>query len=325
MISIPYLVSKYPFGFHLIIIAFSFFILVKAADMLVFGIDRYAKKEGLSDYLIGLVVVSLTASAPEFVSSITGLFAGDTGIVFGTILGSNIAGITLVLGMFAIIGRKIKLENKVLTKMEVILFFLISLPFLLGTDGYLSKVDGIVLVIIYFIYVAMLWKKEYENGKVKKNIKFTKIWEDSLIFIIAFAALVLSSRWLVFSSIQAANMLEIPTFVIAIVILGIASSLPDLFVGVRALMQGDVGVGIGGSLGSMIVKVLLFFGILAIIKPLPVDMESLMITIGVTIFSLAFVLYLSERKSMNWKHGIILIFIYFGYIIAEILRSQGVI
>lgn len=318
-------IAKNPLIFHAAIILFSFIILVKSADMLVFGIDRYAKKEGLSDYFIGLIVVSITASAPEFVSGITGLFAGDNGIVFGTILGSNIAGITLVLGVFALIGRKIKLENKVLTKMEVILFFLISLPFLLGTDGELSRVDGIVLVVIFMIYAAVLWKKEVALGKVKKDVKLKKIWQDALIYILAFAALVLSSRWLVFSSIEAAKMIGLSTYIIAVAILGIASSLPDMFVGIRALLEGDVGVGIGGSLGSMIVKMLLFFGAFAIIQPLPVDMGSLMMTIGVTIFSLAIVLFLSERGEMSWKHGLFLIFIYFGYIIAEVLKAFSVI
>lgn len=319
--SLSSLISQYPLAFHGIIIILSFIILVKSANMLVFGIDRYAKKEGLSDYLIGLFIVSLTASTPEFVSSFTGLMAGDSGIIFGTILGSNIAGITLVMGIFALIGRKIKLENKVLTKMEVALFFLVSLPFILGADQILSRLDGAILVTVYLLYIAYLWKREKELGKMKKDVKLRSIWKDSLIFLLALAAMFLSSRWLVYSSIAASNLLDIPTFVMAIVVLGIAASLPDLFVGIRALLEGDVGVGIGGSLGSIVVKVLLFLGLLSLIKPLPVDLESLIITISVTIFSLAFILFLSERKEMDWRHGIFLLFIYIIYILAEVIKS----
>jgi len=93
-----------PVGFHIIIVILSFAILVKAADMLVFGIDGYAKRLGMSDFLVGLLIVSVTASVPEFVSSLMGMFAGDQAIIFGTILGSNIAGITLGLGVLALVG-----------------------------------------------------------------------------------------------------------------------------------------------------------------------------------------------------------------------------
>ena len=205
--------------------------------------------------------------------------------------------------------------------MEVILFFLISLPFLLGADGTISRIDGIVLISIYLIYVVFLWKRESETGHMKKDVKFRHVWKDSLIFLLALGALFLSSRWLVFSSITASKILNIPSFVMAIVVLGIASSLPDLFVGVRALLEGDIGVGIGSCLGSMIVKVLLFFGILAVIKPLPLDLNSLILTIGVTIFSLAFILYLSEKQEMNWRHGVMLIVVYISYLVLEILRN----
>jgi cation:H+ antiporter len=314
---IAYLAAN-PLVFHGLIMLASFLILIKSADMLVFGIDSYAKRLGLSDYLIGLLVVSLTASTPEFVSAITGLFAGDEGIVFGTILGSNITGITLVLGIFALIGRKIKLVNKVLTRMEVLLFFLIMLPFFLGADGQLSRIDGIALILAYLGYVTMLWVKESKSGKVKKDVKVKFIWKSALTFLLALVALFLSSRWLVFSSIAASKILHIPSYLMAIVVLGIASSLPDLFVGIRALLKGEVGVGIGNSLGSMVVKALLFFGLFALITPLKVDFGLLAVSIAFTILSLGIVMYLSEKKEMDWRHGLLLLMIYFVYIIVEV-------
>lgn len=313
--------ATHPYIFLAAIIIASFVIMVKSANMLVFGIDRYAKKEGLSDFLIGLLIVSFTASTPELVSSITGLFAGDEGIVFGTILGSNIAGLTLVLGIYALVGRKIKLYNKVLAKMEVALFFLISIPFFLGADGQLSRYDGLVLIAVYFAYVIFVWIREAKAGKMKKDVKIKFIWKDSLIFLLALGALFLSSRWLVFSSITAAKLLNIPTFLMAIIVLGIAASLPDIFVGIRAILSGDVGIGVGGSLGSMIVKALFFFGLLAVIRPLPVDLRALAVTIGVTVFSLAFVLYLSEKQEMDWKHGLLLLLVYISYLLIETFRG----
>jgi len=313
--------ASHPYIFLSFIIIASFAIMVKSADMLVFGIDRYAKKEGLSDFLIGLLIVSFTASTPELVSSITGLFAGDNGIVFGTILGSNIAGLTLVLGIYALVGRKLKLYNKVLAKMEVVLFFLIAIPFFLGADGTLSRYDGLILIAVYLAYVVFVWNRESKAGKMKKDVKLKFIWKDALIFLLALGALFLSSRWLVFSSITASKLLNIPTFLMAIVVLGIASSLPDILVGVRAILAGDVGIGVGNSLGSTIVKALFFLGLLSVIRPLSMDLRALAVTIGVTVLSLAFVLYLSEKQEMDWKHGLVLLFIYIAYLLIETFKG----
>ncbi len=314
-------ITSNPLIFHSLIGLASFFIMVKSADMIVYGIDKYARRTGLSDYLIGLLIISMTASVPEFVSAITGLLEGDQGIVFGTILGSNLTGITLVTAILALVGRKIKMKNKVLEKKEVPLFFMMSLPFVLGADGSIGKYDGIILIAVYLIYVAAIWIREKKTGHVRKNVQFKSLWKNMLIFLIALAALFLSSRWLVFSSITISKALNVPTYIMAILILGIASSLPDMLVGIRAILEGESGFGIGNTLGSIIVKSLLFLGIFALISPLIVDFNVIGIAILATIFSLAIILHLSEKGEMTWKYGLILLFIYITYISIELIRG----
>jgi cation:H+ antiporter len=310
-----------PLMFHVLVGIASFLIMVKSADMIVFGIDKYAKKTGLSDFVIGLLIISITASVPEFVSAITGLFAGDEGIVFGTILGSNLTGITLVSGVLALVGRKLKIVNKILAKREVPLFFMIMLPFVLGADGSLSRFDGAILVLFYIIYAVKIWKRERETGHVRKSVQFKFLWKNMLIFLLALAALFLSPRWLVFSSITISEMLNIPTYIMAILVLGIASSLPDMLVGIRSLLEGEVGFGLGNTLGSLVVKSLLFLGIFALIRPLPVDFNVIGFAIFTTIFCLGIIMYISEKKEMNWRHGLLLLLIYITYISVELVRE----
>jgi len=314
-------ITSNPLVFYSIIGFASFFIMVKSADMIVYGIDRYARKTGLSDYLIGLLIISITASVPEFVSAITGLLEGDQGIVFGTILGSNLTGITLVTAVLALVGRKIKMKNKVLEKKEVPLFFMMSLPFVLGADGALSKYDGIILIAVYLIYVAAIWIREEKTGHMRENVQFKSLWKNMLIFLLALAALFLSSRWLVFSSITISKALNVPTYIMAILILGIASSLPDMLVGIRSILEGESGFGLGNTLGSIIVKSLLFLGIFALIAPLGVDFNLIGPAILATIFSLAIILHLSEKQEMTWKYGLVLLFIYITYISIELIRG----
>jgi len=311
-----------PLAFNIMILIASFVILAAAADKLVYGISRYAKRMGLSDFIVGLLIISVVASAPEFISSIMGLAAGDSGIIFGTFLGSNLIELTLVMGIFALVGRKINLKNPLMEKTEVVLFFVILLPFILVADGSLARTDGIMLLMTYAGYIAFLWRRESKKGKIREQVKVEFIWKDALIFLIALAALLLSARWLVHSSINISNMLNIPSFLVALIVLGIGGSLPDITVGIRALLQGHQDVGLGNFLGSVTAISLLFFGIIALIKPLVIDLNLIFPTMVFTILALGFVLYLSQQKKMDWKHGIYLILLYIVFIVIELTRYK---
>ena len=122
---------KYPVAFLLFIIGASFVILLKAADYLVSAVTNYAKKLGISDYLIGVIIIALGASLPELISSLMGVVANESGIIFGTIIGSNICGLTLVLGTLAMVGKKIPIKVRVLKKTGTIIFALSMLPLFL--------------------------------------------------------------------------------------------------------------------------------------------------------------------------------------------------
>ena len=305
-------VANYPIVFHIIIILASLVILVKSSDLALLGIINYAKKLGLSDYLIGLIIISLGASMPELVASLMGVVANDSGIIFGTILGSNITSITLVIGIFAIVGKKLGLNPKVLEKTEIITLSTVILPFILIIDGTLSRIDAGILIALYIGYLIYVWRKEGQFGKIKKDVKIKRLYLDGIIFILALLAILLSARWLVFSSIEIASMLNISSYVIALVVIGIGASLPDLMVGLRALSSGHKEIGIGNSLGSVVVQSLLFLGILAMIKPIKISFMSIIAAEIALLVSLSFILYLTIKKSINWKHGLILIG---GYII----------
>jgi len=310
-----------PLWFNSIIIILSLIIIVKAADYLVSGVTSYSKKLGLSDYITGMIVVALAASVPELVSSLTGLFAEEPGIIFGTIIGSNISGMAIVLGILALMGKKIYLKSKVLAKTEMIIFFFSMVPFLLLADGKLSRIDGTVLLLLYFSFVAILWVKEGELGSLKKSVKLKTLYKDGLLFILALTAILLSARWLVFSAIEVSKILGLSPYYISLLIIGIGATIPDLTVSIRALLQGHKDVGIGDALGSTLIKSLLFLGIFALIRPLAIDFTILLVAVVFSVIIRGIVFYFTEEGSMLWKHGLLLLLIYLIFIIIESLKK----
>lgn len=304
---------KHPVAFLLFIIGASFIILLKAADYLVSAVTSYAKKLGISDYLIGVIIIALGASLPELISSLMGVVANESGIIFGTIVGSNICGLTLVLGMLAIVGKRIPIKVRVLKKTGIIIFALSMLPFIFALNGVIGKIEGSVLVLCWIAYNFFLWKKEGELGKIKHKVALKKIWHDGLIAVIALLAIILSGRWLVFSSIKLSELLMISPYVIAVTVLGLGTQIPDLAVSLRGLKKGHQDIAFADILGSLITKSLLFLGIFSLLIPLRIKFLELIGGFIFTGIALGYALICTRKGVIKSLNGLLLIILYLGF------------
>ena len=182
---------SHPIVFNLIVLIASVFILFKAADYLILGISNYARKLGLSDAIIGLIVVAFAASLPEMIASIAG-FAEDVAVGFGAILGSNMVHAGLALGLLAIFAKKLPIGKSVFQKNKILIWLFLMLPFaLLIMDGELGRIDGVILILIFVLYIGRLIHLEGKTGKVKKKVKLKRVWRDAAIFLGCLAAMIL--------------------------------------------------------------------------------------------------------------------------------------
>lgn len=309
--------------FYIVVILTSIVLLFKSADLIILGISNYAKKLGLSDAIIGLVVVAMAASLPEMIASLTGLAIDEIDVTLGTIIGTNMVHAALVVGVLSVIGKKMNLECEILDKSKLMIWALFVLPFILMSDGLLSRADGVILVAGFVMYITVLWKKEGTLGKMKKNVKLKTIYKDSLIFIGSLLALLIAGSLLVFGGVRFANVLKIPPYFISLVIIGAGSAIPDLVVGLKSIFQKHQEIGIGDILGSMMIEFLLFFGIVSIVHPLKIDVNNI-ITAGIfLITSMTLLMYFLQRKVMTWKEGLVMISIYVLFVVVEWWKVVG--
>ena len=312
------LISNNPLVFILVAIA-SLFLMAKASNLAVYSVSRYARKLGLSDCIIGILVVAIAASIPELVSSIEGVTLGEPGIVLGTIFGSNLAGLALVLGLSTIFKKKISTKSKVLVGTNFLIWLLVMMPFIFLIDGVLSRIDGGLLILSFFIYIMFLWKKEGSLGKVKKDVKLENIWKDGLIFSGNLIVILISAMTLVFAARQIANWIGISSFLVALTVIAIGATVPDIMVSIKSIKQGHQGVGYGNVIGSMVVKALLFLGVIALIKPITFNILKLGNTVLFRTLMITFVLWWASKNSIGRKEGIILLVMYLLFLIIEII------
>ena len=310
-----------PYFFNILVIIASLFIIAKAADLLVDGIADYARTFGLSDYLVGLVVVAMAASMPEVISSLTGLAINDLGVMFGSILGTNMVHMALVVGVLVLVGgKKLDLECKLLAKKKVMIWAMLMLPFILLLDSELSRLDGIILVAAFGFYIITVWRAEGTFGKIKKQVKLESLWKDMFIFVGALVALILAGRWLVFSSTIISYNLGIPPYFLALTIIGIGSALPDFMVGFKSVLKGHTGIGIGDVLGSTVIELVLYFGIVAIVHPIKISIFTIWPVAIFLPIAITVMMFLMQKRMITARHGLLLVGIYAAFILVEVAR-----
>jgi len=308
----------HPLLFYVGVIAASLVVVAKSSDLLVYSISNYAKKLGISDYLIGFIVVSIGTAIPELVASITGALAGQGSIVLGTVLGSNLFKIPLI-GAILLVARKTKINENAVGNAPIITLLLSVLPILLIMDGSISRVDGAILLIAFFIYIWRLWNAEGRLGKIKKDIGLQNILKDSLIFIGSLIALLLGARWLVYSSITLSNMLSISPYIIGLFVIGVGASTPELTVQLRSIMKHHQDIAFGNVLGSIVANSTLVLGIVGLIQPFSIGFKTIMITAIFIVVGTLFILLIMQKKEVVLEDGLILILIYVLFMLFEFM------
>jgi cation:H+ antiporter len=196
----------------------------------------------------------------------------------------------------------------------------LMLPFVLAMDGQLSRSDGIILIGAFIAYLAQLWHMEGTLGKIKKNVQFKTIWRDAFIFLGCFVALMLAGRWLVFSSVQIAKYFSIPPYFIAITVIGIGTTIPDMSVELRSLFRKHASIGLGDLLGSLVIELILFFGIVSIIKPITVNLGEILNSLIFLAIAITIVMFWMNKKELTWKHGLFLLCFYLIFLAVEIYK-----
>lgn len=254
-------------------------LLVWSADLFVAGAASIAENLGLSPTIIGLTIVSLGTSAPEILVSITAALAGAGELAVGNALGSNIANIGLVLGVTLLLVPMIVQTGSIRIELPLLLLVTVAAGLLL-VDGDLSRIDGLVLLGALTLILARLvrtelgdklLRSEREEGALPR-LGPTRAW---IYFLGGLAALIASSRLLVWGATRIAEQLGVPELVIGLTIIAIGTSLPELAATLASALKGHTEIAIGNVIGSNFFNLLAVMAVPGIIDPLTLSGDVL--------------------------------------------------
>jgi len=293
----------------------------KGSDILVDGTSKTAAQLGVSALIISVILVGFGTSAPEFAISVGAAYQGNSDISLGNVIGSCIANLLLVLGIASII-RPIKIK-KGLIKREVPIMlgatiFLIFASFLGLLDEY-HLIGGAIFLILFaaFIYYFFCCAKKERNNNKKINQEKTV---KNLLFIFLGIIGVVAGAWLLIeSAVVIADFLGIPAFIIAVSMVAVGTSLPEMVVSSMAAYRGESDIAIGNVLGSNVFNVLMILGVAALFIKLkantPESMAHLFILLAVTcvIFLILYSGHYITRKEGVFMLGLYSVFIWFAF------------
>ena len=254
---------------QLFILVLGFVMLVKGADWFVDGSSGIARKFGIPQLVIGLTIVAMGTSAPEAAVSITAAFKGSADITIGNILGSNILNVLIILGLSSVITSIAVAKPTVKIDTPFMIGMSILLP-LLGLDGKISLLDGIILLIAFVGYLSYLFVTAKKNKEeADEETKELSLIKALLWTVIGLVLIVLGSDFTVDAATRIAKVLGLSERFIGLTIVALGTSLPELFTSVTAARKGNADIAIGNIVGSNIFNILFVVGLSATIIPVP--------------------------------------------------------
>ena len=312
----------------IILIIIGLILLIKCADLFVDGCSNVAKALGIPSLIIGLTIVAFGTSAPEAAVSITASIKGMNDISLGNVVGSNICNLLLVLGISGL-GGCLTAKKKIITRDFVyaifssIVMFILSFTFFIGKKstltGVIDRVDGLILLCFLGIYLYALIGDAIKSVKEKEEkTKFDP--KDILFIIIGIVGIILGGQLVVNSATDIAKLLHVSDNVIALTIVAIGTSLPELVTSAVAAKKGESDIAIGNVVGSNIFNVFFILGLSATISPITYGLESFIDIIIMLISSVLVYLLTLKNFRIGNKKGIILLSTYVLYMVYILVR-----
>jgi cation:H+ antiporter len=278
-----------------------------------------SKGLGLSEMAAGFVLLSVVTSLPELSVSALAAISGEAGLSVGNVLGSNVANLTIIIGL-AVFFSKTMVSLKGESQKELVQFLFISsiIPLFIVQRGTLSPVLGLVLLILFGYFSLVVSRK---TGKIEslEKVKKGDFALAGLKFLASVVLVILLSKLAVDSAIDIANFVGLATSVIGATVIGLGTSLPELATTIQALKKRLFGMALGNIFGSCITNVTLILGVSSLLSFSEVNVLAVEnIMFYVLLSSLTMWYLVSVNECVNRKAALALCIIYILFILQQI-------
>ena len=325
---------------EILLLVIGILLLIKGSDFFVDAGSEIGNTLKINELLLGVTIVSFGTSLPEFIVALTSAQSGSTEIALGNILGTNLFNTCVILAIIAIV-KPIRFTKETVRKdmyMSVLTSFILMILMadkIIDGDSIniLSRTDGLVLVALFAVFIHYtlysltdLWKeRKNKNEELKLKLKdIDSLTKNILLMILGIVMVFAGANASVDAVEKIAVILGISETFIAILVVAIGTSLPEIFTSIAALKKGKQDIAVGNLIGSNMFNILFVLGTAVTISPIKLKMDSLVID-AFTFFlvTIIFVLHAKGGKKyeMGKGEGFCLLAIYVVYTLYVIVRG----
>jgi cation:H+ antiporter len=302
-----------------IVFVISLYVLIRASDYFTGAAAKIGLSFGIPDFIIGVTIVAIGTSLPEIVSSVIAVLRDSSEMVVGNVIGSNIANIFLVLGVAAVIGKKLKITYDLVH---------IDLPLLMGSafllaitiiDGKFTLLEALLCMcgLIVYLLHAVSVEKRRTGVKTQRSPKPGKELRGKTFVVLVLSSffIFIGAKYTVETVIQLSILLHVGTEVIAASAVALGTSLPELMVTISAARKGMPEIAIGNVLGSNIFNALAVMGIPGLLGILIIPQNILLFGLPMMIIATFLFFFMGQDKEITQWEGWLLIIFYIFFIL----------
>ena len=300
----------------LIQILFGALFVLLGADRLTEGAVAVAERLRIPQIVIGLTVVAMGTSMPEFTVSLVAALKGTPDLAVGNVIGSNIFNVFAIVGIAAMIAPMTILS---LTVKRDLPFALVAavLVVVFGLDGNIGRLDAAALFLLFVIYMIITVRQARAGAKsednpapaTQKNLMLSIFW-----LLIGLTALVLGSSQFVDGASAMAKSFGVSEAVIGLTIVAMGTSLPELATSVVAARKGNSGIAMGNVIGSNVFNILFIIGTTGVISPMRISGITSVDYMMLVLSMLALWLFSYTRLRIERWEGGALLAVFLGYL-----------
>ncbi len=299
-----------------------------SAEAVVGGSTRLAKILGVRPLVVGLTVVAFGTSAPELVVSLLAASRDQIPISLGNIIGSNIANISLIIGLVSLF-RPMPANRALLRRDLPVLCGTMILYFAMAYTGSIGRPQGVVLFLGIIAYTILLVRQAIRQANSKKisvSVQGEKAvagnrFRNGALVVAGLGGLVLAGHLLVTSATGVARALGMSEWVIGVTLVALGTSIPEIATSFVAVFRGHPDIALGNAIGSNIFNVLLIQGVVSMYRPVPISASLLLFEFPLMLgFSLFLFLMLRIRPQVGRWQGALFLLIYLGFIWLKVLN-----
>ena len=295
-----------------------FVLITKGADIFIDCAVDIGKKANISEMVLGATIVSFATTLPELTVSTFAALDGHTTMSLGNAIGSIICNTGLVLGLIVFISPFRVDKNMFLSKSTILIISIILL-LILGFDGNISRVDGIILLTMFLVYMYSNYKSVANDNKDSRSIKTKSSvleWIKVLfIFLVGLVMMVFGSRLLVNNGSIIAESIGIPQSVISLTVIALGTSLPELVSSITAIRKKHHAISVGNILGANILNIVSVIGISSMVNDISILSQNIKIDFPFMILLiLTLILPTIKNRKLYRLQGLMMLITYFIYI-----------